>query len=289
MENQRQIAEKMRSIYIPPFAFPKWVLEKDLWPTFSFSDTITFHHKEDSLEKVKQLMTEREPCNIGMRRPYDKAKLQAEFGWGIGAYALSTPDSPMPNIAVYCNATVHTPAKGFFNVHVLNLVGCALDSYSQPDYVMYKTLPECQYFYSRMWRLAVRAIQRLKEIQGIQTVKVYNVGGGAFANMPEREFIETVFEPTFLPLVPELENAGIAVKGYDQFQKKFNGGYIPGILESPTEDLSTTLYINAWDPWSLIGNGNAQDGSLDGHWGRISNMSVLGWLPTNPHMSFLAV
>lgn len=51
-------------------------------------------------------------------------------------------------------------------------------------------------------------------------------------------------------------------------------------------DLDTTMYVNAWDPWSLIGNGNERDGSLDGFWGRSSNMAVLGWLPTNPDMIF---
>lgn len=54
-------------------------------------------------------------------------------------------------------------------------------------------------------------------------------------------------------------------------------------------DLEETVLVNAWDPWSLIGNGNVFDNSLDGYWGRCSNMAVLGWLRTNPDMQFVAV
>ena len=42
-----------------------------------------------------------------------------------------------------------------------------------------------------------------------------------------------------------------------------------------------TLFINAWDPWSMIGNGNKADKSLDGYWGSVSNMAYLGWPFTN--------
>lgn len=28
------------------------------------------------------------------------------------------------------------------------------------------------------------------------------------------------------------------------------------------------LLVNAWDPWSMVGNGNAGDNSLDGFFGR---------------------
>ena len=43
------------------------------------------------------------------------------------------------------------------------------------------------------------------------------------------------------------------------------------------------LYVNEWDPWSIVGNGNAGDNSLDGFWGR-SAMSVLCWPQTTPHI-----
>lgn len=53
--------------------------------------------------------------------------------------------------------------------------------------------------------------------------------------------------------------------------------------------LDNTLFVNAWDPHSIIGNGNYNDPSLDGYWGRYTNMSVLGWGFTNPEMTYVPV
>lgn len=82
--------------------------------------------------------------------------------------------------------------------------------------------------------------------------------------------------------------AGIQVLGYDTETQAFNGGFVPDILDTD-EDVAHTLYVNAWDPWSMIGNGNGRDNSLDGYWGRCSNMAVLGWSVTNPWMMYRAV
>lgn len=80
----------------------------------------------------------------------------------------------------------------------------------------------------------------------------------------------------------------IEVLGYNQKTKTFNGGYIPDILDNDN-DMEHTLYVNAWDPWSLIGNGNERDNSLDGYWGRCSNMAILGWSLTNPFIKYRSV
>jgi hypothetical protein len=280
MKTPLEQAIQIRDIYIPGFEFPKWVIDPRLWSTHSFTQTIVFYHKEDSLEDVKRLCLEREPCNIGMSRIYNKKKLEEIFGWSLGAYR-----SGMPNIAVYCHATIHTEAKGFFNVHVLNLIGCALDSMGQPDYTTFNTKEKVLHFYQQMWNLALGAMKSL----GKRKFQIYNVGGGAFSGPYGDSFITDIFEPAFLPLLPEFEAAGIEVIGYDTRTHRFTGGYIPDCLDEPTQDLENTVYVNAWDPWSLIGNGNERDGSLDGYWGRCSNMSVLGWSMTNPEMKFSAV
>lgn len=288
-----EVAKKVHSIYIPGYAFPEWVVKPELWPSHRFSDTITFYHKEDSLDTVKLLMTEREPCNIGMRRIYSTLKMESEFGWKHGAYRLSTKEHPMPNVAVYCNATVYTESKGFFNVHVLNLIGCALDSYEQPDYKYIQTRQHVLDFYTKMWRLALKAAKYLKGQGKINRFIVYNVGGGAFSGEYGNRFISDIFEPAFLPLMAEFSIAGIEVIGYKLKTSTRTSdvcglGFIPDVFDT---NLVTPqdLFINAWDPWSLIGNGNERDDSLDGHWGRISNMAVLGWLKTNPQMKFMGV
>jgi hypothetical protein len=61
------------------------------------------------------------------------------------------------------------------------------------------------------------------------------------------------------------------------------------IMETSQPLLNDSLYINAWDCFSIIGNGNGLDPSLDGHFGRSSAMSVLGWDVTNPFIRFEAV
>merc|ERR1712118_28574 len=38
-------------------------------------------------------------------------------------------------------------------------------------------------------------------------------------------------------------------------------------FNDPKPDFENTLFINAWDPWSLVGNGNEGDNSLDGKYG----------------------
>ena len=42
--------------------------------------------------------------------------------------------------------------------------------------------------------------------------------------------------------------------------------------------------MNAWDPWSLPGNGNFNDNSIDGAYGRSSAIAVLCWPFTNPYL-----
>jgi len=50
-----------------------------------------------------------------------------------------------------------------------------------------------------------------------------------------------------------------------------------------------SLFVNAWDPWSMVGNGNEADNSLDGFFGRSTAMAVLCWPPTNPFLTYQVV
>ena len=279
-----EIARKLRSIYFPGFAFPEWVLDPLMWTTHEFDSVKVFYHEKENLQHVKQLVTEREPCNIGMKRLYYNKHLQEKFGYEQGAYRLSTSDKLMPNIAIYTKATVKLE-KGFEKIHVINLIGAAFDHPYQPDFVYFheKPIESVIAFYTNMWRLALEALC----VSGCKYLQVYNVGGGAFAGKFSSSFTTDIFEPAILPLLPLFETYGKRIFGYDWKNHRFNGGLIPGCLAGA--DLENTLFVNAWDPWSLIGNGNERDNSLDGWWGRVSNMAILGWLPTNPSMKFYPV
>jgi hypothetical protein len=282
-------ARIIHGIYKPSYNFPKWNLDPKLWRTFEFYKTIVYYDKEDNINDVFKMVKEREPCNISMSRKFNKEELEEKFGWKYGAYSISTIDKLMPNIAIYCYATVLL-SSGYKNVHVINLVGYAFDETNQPDYKYFKTKPNNHLVekYNKMWQKAFYAASDLKRSNKIDKIKIFNVGGGAFAGPLQHNFIETIFEPAFLPLLPYFKREGIDVLGYDIHNKVFNGGYIPKILDNDI-DVENILYVNAWDPWSLIGNGNENDMSLDGYWGRCSNMAVLGWSETNPYINYRVI
>jgi len=289
------IAKEIHSVYLPTNGFPKWVLNEELWSSFEFDKTVVYYHKEDDLEEVKQMVKEREPCNISMRRIYFENELEKKFGWCRGAYQQSTVEKLMPNIAIYCYATVLRPS-GYKKVHVINLVGYAFDCMEQPDYQYFKyqysktkTNDHLIDKYYEVWHKAFVAAVHLKRSGKINKIKIFNVGGGAFASgLHKADYIKDVFEPAFLTYLASFEAAGIEVLGYNKARQQFDGGFIPDTLDTDV-DMEKTLYVNAWDPWSLIGNGNERDESLDGYWGRCSNMAVLGWSLTNNDIKYCAV
>lgn len=269
-------ARALREIYYQRFEFPEWVLDERLWHQFAWGDTVVLCRKGD-LQEVRALASAREPCNIGLRRYYYENALQERFGYARGLYKEGSA-----NFAILCTATVKTRSRGFANVKVVNLIGCAQDHPDQPDFKHYDSLPKVREFYRGMWRLALAAAVR----SGCKNFRVYNVGGGAFAGAQFiADFEAQVFRHTFVPLMSEFDAKGIRVLGYSA-REGFDEARVPHVLDDPSEDVANTLYVNAWDPWSLVGNGNAGDRSLDGAWGSCSNMGVLCWPVTNPHVRY---
>ena len=285
-----EAARQVYDIYAPGCAFPEWVLGPAEWSSHKFSETKVYYNRHDTIEDVRAMTMQREPCNIGMKRLYNEDNMEKIFGWKHGAYKMSTPQKLMPNISVYCLATVKRP-HGNILVHVINLVGYAFDTSEQPDYQYFSKNPKSELIqrYHEMWLKALAAAKDLKKAKKINKFRIFNVGGGAFAGPFYENFIFKIFEPAFLPLIDAFYEAGVEIVGYNRITKRFDNVNIPTLLDDPEEDVEHTLYVNAWDPWSLIGNGNQRDRSLDGYWGRNSNMAVLGWYITNPHITFVEV
>lgn len=70
-----------------------------------------------------------------------------------------------------------------------------------------------------------------------------------------------------------------------QKQVVFKALDIQTLLDNISQsELDESLIINAWDPFSMVGNGNAGDISLDRYIGRISAAGVLSWVITNPQI-----
>jgi hypothetical protein len=59
---------------------------------------------------------------------------------------------------------------------------------------------------------------------------------------------------------------------------------LPDVHPPLAEDTLDTLFVNAWDPHSVVGNGNEHDNSIDGFFGRHSDMGYMSYPAINPYV-----
>ena len=57
-----------------------------------------------------------------------------------------------------------------------------------------------------------------------------------------------------------------------------------GLFPAAVNGREDSLFVNAWDPHSMPGNGNCRDASLDGYVGRHSNVAAAGWPLSNVYL-----
>ena len=302
--------------------FPEWAIEKAKknWDQL-MKEARVFYSKNDNKHLVKEVVTGREPANIGMQKCYEPWKLQEYFGQEQSYYSThyEMKGELAPNIAVYTPTYVKYKGNTNTFIHVLNSVGYAFDDKRQPDYKYFMHKPNITQLlikrYESVFRLMVACARNLK----LTKIVVSLVGGDSFAaeyehpEKPDAEdprdyFQRTVWAPAFITVYNE------ALKSYPELEWKFMGaatstafaivkahikkaynknisdlGFFPALLEDPWVHKKQTLFINAWDPHSVEGNGNEADPSLDGYMGRDTNIAVNGTPMTNPHMQYIAV
>ena len=275
----------IQDIYHTGYAFPTWSIEFLRTHPELFKTVEVFYDDGGNPNEVDKLLREREPTNIAMNRYYDIEKLESILGNAQGAYQQSKPGNLMPNIAVKCRTPVKIPSSGdIISVWVINLIGAAFDRPQQPDCqhfcrnevdnssVSYLLKPFCRnvnleelkVFYYKVWLKAFEAVNRDPELT---TLKVVGVGSNNFSPFcREQDFMDWIQNPIIEKL--KLLFPGVIVEKLDY--------YIPqGFSTESADKLDKTLFVNAWDPWSMAGNGNAMDNSLDGYWGRSSGISLL--------------
>lgn len=289
-------------------SFPKWILDYFNWNKFKFNETIVLYDNDSIFEDVKNMVKYRHPINIGMDTNYyyDDEKLLNIFNYKESYYMKSTLDNLKPNIAIYCHASVKINDT-FYYVHIINLVGYAFDIHIQPDFIYYEnkkkngTLTDNNIKndlilrYRKIWLKACIIAKKLN----LNKIVIYNVGGGAFTNLLSYfgigNFTEEIFINSFYN-----NNIHSDIITPKQFCLKYNinidigfdintgltlqNKLIPNYITQ--NNINTTLYVNAWDPHSILGNGNESDNTLDGYWGRCSNISVLGWEFTNNKIKY---
>jgi len=276
-----KVAETLREIYELRYAFPEWsIRELGNGNLATHAKLVTVYYPKGSdLQDVKRLVLEREPVNIGMRRRYNKEKMKAAFGYATGAYGSSTVEKLMPNIAIYCKTPMRSSnGQNSREVHVINVIGYAFDRQMQPDY---------QYFFSddegkrdellekmgHMWEYIYFCARE----KHLKRVYLAQVGGGAFSFLLGGSFDYATLRAESLEPVkaryPEIETMDLPMIPDWVFSKEGE------------QNAATSLLVNAWDPWSMVGNGNAGDNSLDGFYGRCTAMAVLCWPLTNPYLN----
>ena len=284
--------------------------------------TIVAHNEGDDnhFDTVKTLATQRDPVNLAMHRPCTQHEVESLLGYKESAYVQmykklnkqleGTPSKDknkigrlrLPtNFAVAATVTVKIGSNVLSTlIKVISMIGLAFDHEDQPDwkYIQenYDSDPArkdaIKSWYRRMWELAFAYADAQEDVD---TLVVYGVGGGSFRHTglyrSEDDFVSQVQQPALQELHKMYPDLSVVVGGKD------NEFCIPSVLLPGTARtgaarenlLRRCLFVNAWDPHSVPGNGHGADDSLDGQWGRISNISRVAWPVTNPNIKCFLV
>jgi hypothetical protein len=213
-------------------------------------------------------------------------------------------------LAVYAHCVISSKPRELIhskNVHVINSIGFAFDDERQPDYKYYMRVftddkkAELMTALTNVFRLVFACAGK----HAFRKVCICYLGGGAFKALfkPKPNAYLDFFMQALRNATEELDNRGIVLNEmnimggdnvtdvHDEIRKMLQEepyksrirssakvGNIPQILDEET------LFMNAWDPHSVVGNGNEADNSLDGYFGRLSNLALLCTPATNPSM-----
>tara|TARA_Y100000389_G_scaffold203644_1_gene252851 strand:- start:1150 stop:2781 length:1632 start_codon:yes stop_codon:yes gene_type:complete len=290
LENYAKIVD----VYYPKFKPPEWVLEKRKNLLQYYGKHSIVLYTGGSLEDVRRLATEREPVNIAMERHYDKEKLYNYFGYNTGAYdELSNNGTTQPpQIAVACVTPVRYKDEER-NVAVVNLIGMAFDNPQQPDYKL--LIKDGKLDKDKLLKLMVNAYKmafKAAELMNKSTLCCSPIGDVAFRPRDFYSTPEIFFNEVVEKAVIEANKSFPQVKRIWARYPEFNVpsaffGKLPSQTKKWTEDLENRLFVNAWDCWTMLGNGNKGDNSADGFWGRSSAISLLGWPKSNPYIKYV--
>lgn len=305
------VARSLFGMYHEECAPPEWVLNFTNCDQYvQFAKMSACYSLDDRGGAVRKILTERQPVNIAMRPYHDVKRMQMNFGFGgnTSGYTDSfakTKRRP-PNIGVYCFSPVKVRQKTV-NRHIFNSVGIALDDITQPDYISIVKSSEPDQIRREMKKIVYGAylcmLACAKELK-LMKLAICKLGGGAFSvHYPggAHRYLNEVWLPAVIKamrehstLITHISILGCKDNGdieQDEvllhLKEKLKhvcqvtaGGLVPEDIGGGHQD--DVLFQNAWDPHSVAGNGNEQDFSLDGFFGRSSAISVLTFPPTNP-------
>lgn len=286
--------KKLFDCYIPGYNPPIWSCDD---PSLDLMKQCRVFYDEGSkIVDVMVLVDNREPVNIAMDRLYPQDKLLRQFGYETGYYDICSPEKETlvpPNILVYTPCRVNGfPGKV---AHILHAIGLAFDIETQPDYKAYHApgmdleirTKYAVTFYIRMFKKIFKATEKL----GKKHLVISLVGGNNYASAWEGgppQFQKDVWTPAYqkaieMGYLPDgIKVSIMGARGtYPQKTLQLDDiGYFPACMKRVV--VEETVFVNAWDCWSVPGNGNEHDNSLDGFVGRNTDVGVNGTSLTNP-------
>jgi hypothetical protein len=117
-------------------------------------------------------------------------------------------------------------------------------------------------------------------MKGFETIAITAIGYGAFN--PYGYKSEKFLRDFHHKIIVQLKDNYPKIQVMEMGEKD-----VPNVVCE--KRLENILWTNAWDPWSIIGNGNSKDNSLDGWWGRSTAIAVLGWPVSNPFIEYKSI
>jgi len=302
----QEFAKVMQTIYKPrtPDSGPQKGTLQDTQPeewTVDNINTLAFQEKAkrvkvyyqegESLDDVKSLTMHREPVNIDMIRVYDEKKLEHFFGYSQTSYKIKEDGKLMPNLAIFTPTQIVSNDNIIENLNVINLIGAGFDVPEQPDFQYFLQQdgedfkPERYDEFVQRMGMMYRFAFHHAQTHGLKYIQHIGVGEGNFGGKVAGQ-VKEIRLKVISALAEEYDTVTVV---------QDNTFFVPkNLFERPEgwhedQQIDNTLFVNAWDPHSMVGNGNKGDFSADGFWGRISNMAYLAWPFTNPFMEYVAV
>jgi len=309
-------AQELYYLYLPGYQPPKWALER-FDPQDPRLNEVKVYSTSTRNDAVVQCITIREPVVIASEWEIKK-KYYNPYDSGYTRW-FNEHKELAPNLAVYARCLMskwaRTPPDKERFVHVFNSIGYAFDNKEQEDYKYYMLPTHTEEKkellikdLTNTLRLFIHcAKEKRKGNQRFNDLCFCYLGGGAFKtlyNREKRSYFEVFSKAFTLALQSEEPFVFNSVNFMGErfltqheqtslldILRPYNVnhrikeigivGDIADILDVLPKD---TLYMNAWDPHSVVGNGNEADGSLDGWFGRLSDLAFLCTPATNPAM-----
>jgi hypothetical protein len=272
--------------------------------------TIIYYEKEND----KILSFTREPVNIEMNRYYDLKKMYKYFGYNKSLY-----NEKSSNIAIFTKTPIKIKNIEM-DINVLNVIGVALDSSKQYDYIrLYKikNIDKRIFEYKNMVKLFFIKIKKCFLENNFELLFLSAIGLGNFSilcsslRINQNKIFNDIFHEIFKDIIENnILNKRIILWCFpNNIIKNINNKnnisicnlYLDNLLLDINKNdnnyininkkikVNKILFINAYDPYSIVGNGNNNDNSLDGYFGRISSMSILCWPFTNPFIKYVKI